>query len=692
MKKTYYSLIAVAVLTTSAFSMKASASVGSNVTLYGNLIYDEANKNVAPSGIYSTDVVASASVKKVADAVTKANGGACLADTAYFAIEYTTKYGNINACYLNSYNPVTWALTNKVEASHSSVATSLTFNPVTKKIYGSFYSEEREGFYFGTLDPKTADCDTIAFLDHSFNALASDATGTLYFVNDEGKFGKIGITDGAITIIGDTGFKPKFLQDATFDYGTKQFYWCAFNDDDSQSGIYTVDLSTGKATRISTWATGAKEFVGVFSKTPVFAADVPEIPASLMLTFAESALSGKATFTMPSLTYGGTALSGELDYEVLVDGVVKASGKANAGSMVSIDLNVERGERAVSVRAKNNAGSGPEYICKQYFGLDVPASVAKVTATRTQSGASIKWEAVTEGAHGAKFDPSTVTYNVTRFPDNVVVASGVKNVQCADDKSVDKLASYYYEVVAVDGDYQAAPTKSNGVILGEALQVPYNKEFSDGDFSLYTIIDANADGTTWGSDFRGAKYLFNNDNAGDDWLISPPLRMKANQKYNIVAQLANAMNPYTEKAEVKVGDNATAEAMKNSVIPATTIEGGYRSPMDLSGVFSPTVDGDYFVGIHAISDAGALYLYCYKLEVTSEATGITSTLMSKAVVRGENGNINITGANGAQVVVAAIDGRIVAQFENAANELSVPVGTGVYVVTVNNLATKVIVK
>ena len=165
MKKTYYSLIAVAVLTTSAFSMKASASVGSNVTLYGNLIYDEANKNVAPSGIYSTDVAASASVKKVADAVTKANGGACLADTAYFAIEYTTKYGNINACYLNSYNPVTWALTNKVEASHSSVATSLTFNPITKKIYGSFYSEEREGFYFGTLDPKTADCDTIAFLD-----------------------------------------------------------------------------------------------------------------------------------------------------------------------------------------------------------------------------------------------------------------------------------------------------------------------------------------------------------------------------------------------------------------------------------------------------------------------------------------------------------------------------------------------
>ena len=122
--------------------------------------------------------------------MTKANGGACLADTAYFAVEYTTKYGNVGECYLNSYNPETWQLTNKVAASHSSIATSLTYNPADKKIYGSFYSEDREKFYFGTINTKTADCDTIAFLEHSFNALASDAAGTLYFVNDNGEFAK----------------------------------------------------------------------------------------------------------------------------------------------------------------------------------------------------------------------------------------------------------------------------------------------------------------------------------------------------------------------------------------------------------------------------------------------------------------------------------------------------------------------
>lgn len=693
MKKTNYSLLAAAFVSVSALAANASAAVGSNVTLYGNLIYDEATKNVAPSGIYSTDVASSVSVKKVADAVTKANGGACLADTAYFAIEYTTKYGNINSCHLNSYNPSTWALTNQVEAPHSSVATSLTFSPVTKKIYGSFYSEEREQFYFGTLNTQTAACDTIAFLDHSFSALASDATGTLYFVNDEGKFGKISPEDGSITIIGDTGFKPKYLQDATFDFGTKQFYWCAFNDDDSQSGIYTVDLSTGKATRVSTWATGGKEFVGVFSKTPVFAAGVPEIPASLALSFAESALSGKATLVLPSATYGGAPITGSLAYEVLVDGVVKASADAPAGASVSVDLDVERGEHSVSARAKNAAGYGPEYICKQYFGLDVPASVSHVSAARTKDGASVKWEAVTTGAHGAKFDPSTVTYNVTRYPDSVAVAKGVKGTECADANSVGKLGSFYYEVVAVDGDYEATPAKSNEVVLGEALQVPYNKDFSDGNFSLYTTIDANGDGSTWGSDFRGAKYVFNNDNAADDWLITPPLKMKASNKYTIVAQFANAMDPYTEKAEVKVGDAATAEAMTSTVIPATIIEGGYRSPMELTGTFSPAADGDYFVGLHAVSDAGTLYLYCYKLDVTSEATGITTTLEGKASVTAGDGCINVANAAGAKIVVASIDGRVVAQLSNASSEVSVPVQAGVYVVTVSgNGATKVIVE
>ena len=688
--KKIYTLIAAAALWPSAFA--GTNASGSSVTLYGNLIYDASLNGVAPTGIYSTDVVPSATVSKVSSSVTKANGGACLADTAYFAIEYTTKYGNINACYLNSYDPVTWKLTNQVEAPHSSVATSLTYNPADKKIYGSFYSEEREKFYFGTLNTTTANCDTITFLDHSFNALASDAAGTMYFVNDEGDFGKISAADGSITIIGATGFKPKYLQDATFDYGTKQFYWCAFNDDDSQSGIYTVDLATGKATRVSTWATGGKEFVGVFSKTPVYAAGVPDIPASLTVDFTGASLSGKATFTMPSATYAGVAISGDLDYELLVDGRVCAAGKAAAGAVVTVDLSVERGEHAVSVLAKNEEGKGPEYVAKRYFGTDVPAAVKTASATRADNGALIKWAAVTTGAHGAEFDASAVAYDVIRYPDSVAVAIGVKGTECADNQSVPAMGLYYYDVVATAGDYKAAPAKTNSVVLGEALQVPYSKTFSDGDMSLYTIVDANSDGSTWGSDFRGARYTFSNTNAADDWLITPPLRMMANVKYTITAEFANAMDPYTEKAEVKIGRNSTPDAMTSSVIPATSVDGGYRSPIDMVGHFTPDADGDYFIGLHAVSDAGALYLYCYKLDVVSDNTGVVASVVNNAVVRAGDGCIMVTGAEGAKVLVASVDGRLVAQCASAAAEISLPVQPGLYVVAVNGTSTKVVVK
>ena len=587
---------------------------------------------------------------------------------------------------------MTWKLTNQVEAPHSSVATSLTYNPSDKKIYGSFYSEEREKFYFGTLNTTTANCDTITFLDHSFNALASDAAGTMYFVNDEGDFGKISAADGSITIIGATGFKPKYLQDATFDYGTKQFYWCAFNDDDSQSGIYTVDLATGKATRVSTWATGGKEFVGVFSKTPVYAAGVPDIPASLTVDFTGASLSGKATFTMPSATYAGVAISGDLDYELLVDGRVCAAGKAAAGAVVTVDLSVERGEHAVSVLAKNEEGKGPEYVAKRYFGTDVPAAVKTASATRADNGALIKWAAVTTGAHGAEFDASAVAYDVIRYPDSVAVAIGVKGTECADNQSVPAMGLYYYDVVATAGDYKAAPAKTNSVVLGEALQVPYSKTFSDGDMSLYTIVDANSDGSTWGSDFRGARYTFSNTNAADDWLITPPLRMMANVKYTITAEFANAMDPYTEKAEVKIGRNSTPDAMTSSVIPATSVDGGYRSPIDMVGHFTPDADGDYFIGLHAVSDAGALYLYCYKLDVVSDVTGVIASVVNNAVVRAGDGCIMVTGAEGAKVLVASVDGRLVAQCASAAAEISLPVQPGLYVVAVNGTSTKVVVK
>lgn len=189
---------------------------------------------------------------------------------------------------------------------------------------------------------------------------------------------------------------------------------------------------------------------------------------------------------------------------------------------MSLSLAVDRGEHNVTARAKNAAGAGPEYICSQYFGVDVPSAVSSASAARSADGAQVKWEAVTTGAHGAQFDPSTVTYNVVRYPDSVAVATGVKATECTDANKVTDLGSYYYEVVAVDGSYKAAPTKTNNVVLGTALQVPYSKTFSDGDFSLYTIIDANADGSTWSKDSRGARYLYSNSVVADDWLIAPP--------------------------------------------------------------------------------------------------------------------------------------------------------------------------
>lgn len=123
-----------------------------------------------------------------------------------------------------------------------------------------------------------------------------------------------------------------------------------------------------------------------------------------------------------------------------------------------------------------------------------------------------------------------------------------------------------------------------------------------------------------------------------------------------------------------------------------THNGGYRSPIDMVGYFTPDADGDYFIGLHAVSDAGALYLYCYKLDVVSDNTGVIASVVNNAVVRAGDGCIMVTGTDGAKVLVASVDGRVVAQYANAAGEISLPVQPGLYVVAVNGTSTKVVVK
>ncbi|MBR7054636.1 MAG: choice-of-anchor J domain-containing protein [Prevotella sp.] len=137
--------------------------------------------------------------------------------------------------------------------------------------------------------------------------------------------------------------------------------------------------------------------------------------------------------------------------------------------------------------------------------------------------------------------------------------------------------------------------------------LPYTNGFDTIDeWDVLTIIDANGDGSTWHQYDSGegifASYKYNSDNDGDDWIVTPAIRLEAGMTYNFIIDVVCSSNAYDERMEVMMGTAATAEAMTVTVIPPTELMTEVPVTQDNKLVTVPET-GYYYFGIHAISDA-----------------------------------------------------------------------------------------
>ena len=149
--------------------------------------------------------------------------------------------------------------------------------------------------------------------------------------------------------------------------------------------------------------------------------------------------------------------------------------------------------------------------------------------------------------------------------------------------------------------YEETPKKVDNV-----AKLPFKESFDKQEsLSKFTIIDANKDGNTW-------SYFYDNDTklsaiqmqygdySHDDWLITPPIKLKANMVYNISFNTSSKGISYPELLEVKYGTDATVSAMTNIVVEQQKITN--TEYQTIKKTFTPTTDGIYYFGFHCTSD------------------------------------------------------------------------------------------
>lgn len=135
----------------------------------------------------------------------------------------------------------------------------------------------------------------------------------------------------------------------------------------------------------------------------------------------------------------------------------------------------------------------------------------------------------------------------------------------------------------------------------DSVRPPYTASAvtSEG-FAEFTVLDSNTDGQTWKFGGNCAYVMMHNQHATDDWLITRPVHLEAGTLYYVTTEVYGSLFS-TEKFELKGGLVPTPEGMTLTLIEPTALV-NVGDATEYTATFTPETTGDYYIGLHAISD------------------------------------------------------------------------------------------
>lgn len=616
----------------------ATGVVATPSDLCGSVTYD----NLSTKGVKIVPQTPEGEFVMIAPDIV-ANRGAVMVDGVYYVarsegyLDYTY--------YIDSYDADSWELIESRQTTVEMMSSDMALDPVSGKVYGCFFASfdditGRGTYAFGSVDFNSLTMTPIRVLDDKFySAVAFDADGTLYVVDNEGFLSVIDKATGeTLRDVGSTGLTPFYTTGGIIEPQTGRFFYSFANY--YGGALYEINKATAEATLLVNFP-NEENVAGLFFPPSPAADGAPAQATDLRADFVDAALSGEVVFSAPSLTYGGAALSGELTYEVLADKEVLASGKVTAGQSESAHVELSApGEYEFVVVLANEAGQSPKAKVRAWVGNDTPLSPEIVAFERVGESFRLSWEPVVAGVHGGYVDAAAMTYRVVRYPDEVTVADGLKATSVEDIVAQpDNFTAYHYTVAASASGLESAPASTSVIALGE-IHPPYFPTFmEENPLMHYTIIDGNDDGKSWDAykwneTTVALRLMYNTSKSLDDWLITPPIAMEGGKSYKVAFNTYCA-DPYSpEKLEVKWGSSPTVEGMTNTLMPPTEITAPRREPLHFEEYVTPEESGTYYIGFHGISDAYMYYLYVQDFEI---AAGMGSGEVAAAV-----GSFNVT--------------------------------------------------
>lgn len=618
--------------------------------IFGSM-FDDFNRYRNFSSFYSNQASLVTKIKRVApesddDLYVQLFGvmaGCYDGDGSYVAIRL--KLYSLGITYLHDVvkvNPATGETTvlysyTEKEQSTLPLPYDLAYNPADGKIYALAYDRQDDNNIpvtkLCTLDLKTGRLNDVCSLGHYYFAHAFDYDGNLYGVTwtyarqGSGDFEITGsrldrfddefeIDKSQTLKVNEQAFRPQYQHTLEFDYTTGDLFWGA-TDIDANEQLVRINPDNGETTTYG--RIGYNEiFLGMY--IPFRTADARTAPAMVSnLAYTvdpEGANKTTLSWTNPTTQWNRKALNDLVEVNIYRDkyegtpvGTVAAAGKVGE-NMSWTDETADRGVHKYYVVASSKKGEkGIMDSISCFVGRDLPGAPTDVRATTTDAKTvTVTWGAPNRGDSDGWFDKD-VTYTVTRMPGNTVLVENTTDMTLRDT-DIPEATLYSYHVVATNAEGPGEAGISNGVFAGQSIKLPYHTDLSDEvEANRFTTIDANGDGRTFAWDFntnlfRNSIRFDQNDNANDDYLVSPPLAVKAGHSYRVtyvlsVGRYGVQNQEWYQSMNIVGGKGNTLAALTDKLaeFPEVEFPGSYGRN-SISAEFSCDEDGEYFVAYH----------------------------------------------------------------------------------------------
>ena len=478
-----------------------------------------------------------------------------------------------------------------------------------EQIYDMAYDEKNDIIYcwckFGTIarglgiyDPTSHTVTAVGNSTMPIRGLAIDADGQLWGIAKDGRLYTIDKTSGTATqvaTISNFTFTEDYPSSAAIDQTSNMFYFVGKVEDMFQEydALYRFSLEDKGA------AEKVKELTAYYNClyiVPNVESGAPAEIEDLAAAYDSKTKKTVVTFTAPSQTSDGAALSGEITYTITVDGDEDSAvtGTVEAGAEASVDIELTDGQHEISVVMSNEAGGSKAAKTTVWSGFDEPTAITNLQIVFVDGEIKLTWDAPV-GKHGGELDKVNIGYTVKQGEQPLAQLA-------YSETSYSMTPDWHYILstftVIVSNNGVEFDSQETSIMAGLPYQAPYKLDLANienleaAGVTIFDLDRATMTNESWkigrvkGEDEPVLQSLWANIyNTRNDYAYLPPLSLKAGVQYIFKFKMA----VYTSS-----NFDVPAEIRLLSAASPTTDEDKYSVVKTLEIVPSKTYDWVYY--------------------------------------------------------------------------------------------------